>query len=91
MLLGVDADPAAALGAAQRRFLDRIGVRVLRLVADSGEVAGAGALQDSDGVYCHWLAQLGPPAVLVRPDFYVFGAGPAPALIDALQASLHAA
>lgn len=93
VLLGVDADPATALSAAQRQFLDRIGARVLRVVAgagaDSDAQAGAGALQDSDGVYRQWLGQLRQPAVLVRPDFYVFGAGTAPALVDALQDSLQ--
>ena len=92
VLLGVDADPAAALSAAQRQFLDRIGARVLRLVAGAGadgDAQGdAGTLQDSAGVDRQWLAQLGTPAVLVWPDFYVFGAGAAPALVEALKASL---
>lgn len=94
VLLGVDADPAPALSDAQRQFLGRIGARVLRVVADVGADTGAegdaGALHDSDGEYRRWLAQLGTPAVLVRPDFYVFGAGTATALVDALQASLQA-
>lgn len=95
VLLGVGDDPAAALSAAWRPFLDFIGARVLGQVADFDADAGrdcdASTLHDSDGEYRQWLAQLGAPAVLVRPDFYVFGAGAAPALVDALQASLSGA
>ena len=95
VLLEVGDDPAAALSAAQRQFLDRIGARVLGLVADfdagAGRDCAASALHDSDGEYRQWLAQLGRPAVRVRPDFHGFGAGAAPALVDALQASLSGA
>jgi 2-polyprenyl-6-methoxyphenol hydroxylase-like FAD-dependent oxidoreductase len=65
--------PAAALGGvtgAQRGELAALGTRVVAF----GEVPGAGTVVDADGTNASWLADHGAQAVLVRPDFYVFGA-----------------
>jgi hypothetical protein len=35
---------------------------------------GADTVVDVDGTYAAWLAQCAARAVLVRPDFYVYGA-----------------
>jgi 2-polyprenyl-6-methoxyphenol hydroxylase-like FAD-dependent oxidoreductase len=80
LLLGLDHDPAAALTAAQRAFVSRLEVRCIAIGAPGG-------IEDIDGAYRAWFAELGAPAVLVRPDFYVFGAGEAAALIAALAAN----
>jgi 2-polyprenyl-6-methoxyphenol hydroxylase-like FAD-dependent oxidoreductase len=80
VLLGLDHDPAAALTAEQRKFLLHVGGKAFGI--------GAGmALADVDGSYREWFAALGTRAVLVRPDFYVFGAGEAPDLVAAFSAS----
>ncbi|WP_214405719.1 bifunctional 3-(3-hydroxy-phenyl)propionate/3-hydroxycinnamic acid hydroxylase [Pseudonocardia lacus] len=59
--------------------LAAIDVRVVRLGADAADV---------DGTYREWLAELGAVAVVVRPDFYVFGtaadAAALPGLVDDL-------
>jgi len=65
--------PAAALGGvtgAQRGELAALGTRVVAL----GETPRAGTVVDADGTYASWLAGYGAQAVLVRPDFYAFGA-----------------
>jgi hypothetical protein len=42
---------------------------------------------DIDGDYTRWFRELSADVVVIRPDFYVFGAGAAtdlPGLVDAL-------
>ncbi len=56
------------------------------------EQARGGAVVDTEGTYTAYLNGIGARAVLVRPDFYVFG-GTAdtegtPALVDALRDAL---
>ena len=80
LLLGLDHDPAAALTAEQRAFVSRLRVRCIAIGLPDG-------ILDIDGAYHTWFAGLGVPAVLVRPDFYMFGAGEASALVAALAAS----
>ncbi len=80
VLLGLDHDPGAELSRDQHRFLERIGAQTVSV----GEPAD---LIDLDGAYRRWFATLGHRAVLIRPDFYVFGAGEARELVTALAAS----
>ena len=50
-----------------------------------------GDTEDLDGVYGGWFDRLGAGAVLVRPDFYVFGtssAEDANTLLRAVQSAL---
>jgi 2-polyprenyl-6-methoxyphenol hydroxylase-like FAD-dependent oxidoreductase len=84
--------PAAALSGvsgAQRGELAALGTRVVAL----GETPGAGTVVDADGTYTSWLADCGAQAVLVRPDFYAFGAVTAdltaPDLVDQYLACLR--
>jgi 2-polyprenyl-6-methoxyphenol hydroxylase-like FAD-dependent oxidoreductase len=58
------AGSAAALRAAG------VGVHAL---SPAGGAATPGALHDVDGTYHRWLAGHGAAAVVVRPDFYVYG------------------
>ncbi|MET8979370.1 bifunctional 3-(3-hydroxy-phenyl)propionate/3-hydroxycinnamic acid hydroxylase [Streptomyces sp. NPDC004539] len=54
---------------------------------------GAGRVVDVTGAYTAWLTRLGAVAVLIRPDFYVYGAAvdarDLTALLDHLGAALH--
>jgi 2-polyprenyl-6-methoxyphenol hydroxylase-like FAD-dependent oxidoreductase len=86
LLLGLDHDPAAALTPEQRAFLSRLGGRTIG-IASPGASGVPGGVADVDGSYRAWFAELGARAVLVRPDFYVFGAGEAADLVAALAAS----
>jgi 3-(3-hydroxy-phenyl)propionate hydroxylase len=61
LLNGLDKTKTAALSA--------LGISIATL---SKEGPGKPVL-DADGTYREWLDQLGSRAVLVRPDFYVYG------------------
>ena len=52
-----------------REALERLG----GVVAVLGDATSAGDIVDLDGAYGAWLDELGADAVLVRPDFYLFG------------------
>ncbi len=62
--------PSPALGGSERDAIRALG----GVVADFGP---EGDTVDLDGVYAAWFDRLGVEAVLVRPDFYVFGASSA--------------
>ncbi|AFT88405.1 bifunctional 3-(3-hydroxy-phenyl)propionate/3-hydroxycinnamic acid hydroxylase MhpA [Paraburkholderia phenoliruptrix] len=80
VLIGHGHDPSATLTAEQRQFLARIGATAIG-------IGGSCAARDVDGTYARWFQQLGTTAVLVRPDFYVFGSGDAPVLVSDLMAA----
>ncbi|MFF4754504.1 bifunctional 3-(3-hydroxy-phenyl)propionate/3-hydroxycinnamic acid hydroxylase MhpA [Streptomyces sp. NPDC002514] len=85
------------LDADRLRTLADLGVRAVRLVvAGHTDVPGEeGAVRDQDGTYLALLAPAGATALIVRPDFYVYGAAADAAelalLVDELSAQLAAA
>jgi 3-(3-hydroxy-phenyl)propionate hydroxylase len=86
-LLAVDADPLEHVGDPQKAILDAIGARCFRLSAEPR----AGALIDVTGTLRGFLEGYGAEVVLIRPDFYVFGAGSLeqlPALVEDLAEQL---
>ncbi|MCO8302425.1 bifunctional 3-(3-hydroxy-phenyl)propionate/3-hydroxycinnamic acid hydroxylase [Streptomyces sp. RKCA744] len=88
-------DVARALDARQLAFLESVGTRLVRVVPADTPTAGLGPrdVVDVEGRYLPYLAELGALAVLVRPDFYVFGIAPdregLPALVDDLAGQLR--
>lgn len=74
----------------QREFFDSIGAHVLRLAQD--ETVDGDAFVDLEGYYASWFEKNGCEAVLVLPDFYIFGAvrrlEEVPDLVADLQAQL---
>lgn len=72
----------AALDAPTREAMRRAGV----VVADFGP---QGDTIDLDGTYATWFDGLAAEAVLVRPDFYVFGTSPV-SQVASLLAEVHA-
>jgi len=54
--------------------LRRAGVRVVALADDPAGHPEATVVADVDGTYRRWFGEQGWSAVVVRPDFYVFGA-----------------
>ncbi len=86
-LVAATGDPLQELDERDRALLDALGTHVVSL--DPG--AGCGR-RDADGRLTGWLREHGAHAVLVRPDFYVFGsatdATDLPALIDDLRDQL---
>ena len=97
-MLACAEDPAAALDAGRRAFLDAIGARVLHVLpadADAAAAAGPGPAEqviDVDGGYLAQLSAAGHVAALVRPDHYLFGGTAStaelPGLVDDLRRQL---
>ncbi|WP_405854106.1 bifunctional 3-(3-hydroxy-phenyl)propionate/3-hydroxycinnamic acid hydroxylase [Streptomyces sp. NBC_01515] len=82
----------ADLDEEQSAFLTALGTHVVRLLPEDGEPQG-GAVADVGGVYRAFLARHRTDAVLVRPDYHVYGAASglgAAALVDDLRAHLGA-
>jgi 2-polyprenyl-6-methoxyphenol hydroxylase-like FAD-dependent oxidoreductase len=78
------ADPAVVAGLGPiAAALERAGVRVVALSAQ-------GPVADVDGTYQRWFAEYDWSAVIVRPDFYVFGAaGPAAGALAGASAGVE--
>ena len=75
-LLILAREPRPFLGTRAQEVVERLSV----VVADFGP---DGNTVDLEGEYRSWFARLGAEAVLVRPDFYIFGTG-AVAEVEAL-------
>ncbi|HEX4188626.1 MAG TPA: bifunctional 3-(3-hydroxy-phenyl)propionate/3-hydroxycinnamic acid hydroxylase [Solirubrobacteraceae bacterium] len=87
-LIVAGGDPLAALDAERRRLVELLDVRVATLDADAPQ-----GVRDLDGRLTGWLSAHQAHAVIVRPDFYVFGSAAAaeelPGLLDDLTSQLH--
>jgi 2-polyprenyl-6-methoxyphenol hydroxylase-like FAD-dependent oxidoreductase len=68
VLLAAEGDARSALGDDQLELLDRLGASFASL-----DPSAPGGVRDLDGRLGGWLRQSGVAAVLVRPDFHVFG------------------
>ena len=81
-------DPLDGLDTASRALLDTLDATVASLSPDAPQ-----GVRDLDGRLTTWLAEHGAHAVLVRPDFYVFGsvasADALPQLLDDLRSQLY--
>jgi 2-polyprenyl-6-methoxyphenol hydroxylase-like FAD-dependent oxidoreductase len=86
-LLAAAGDPLDSLSPKERDVLETLDATVSSL-----DFAGPGGVTDIDGRLTDWLGRHGAHAVLVRPDFYVFGSAASPAglpsLIDDLRERL---
>jgi 2-polyprenyl-6-methoxyphenol hydroxylase-like FAD-dependent oxidoreductase len=84
VLIAVNEVPQTRLTAEQLAALEAVGTRMVTL--------GGDAALDVDGVLSAWLEEHGAAAVLIRPDYYVFGAvssvGDLPRLVDDLLAQI---
>lgn len=87
-LIALGGDPLAELSSDQRALIDMLDARVASL--DPTAPAG---VHDVDGRITAWLSDHGAYAVLVRPDFYVFGSAGSPQelsdLLDDLRSQLQ--
>ena len=87
-LIVADGDPFEHLSHRQRTLLHTLDATVASL-----DPAAPHGVHDCDGRLTAWLSQHNAHAVLVRPDFYVFGAAASahavPALLDDLRTQLN--
>jgi 2-polyprenyl-6-methoxyphenol hydroxylase-like FAD-dependent oxidoreductase len=79
-LIAADGDPLDELGEVERDVLRALDVTV----------ASLDTVRDADGRLTEWLRRHGAHAVLVRPDFYVFGSTPSRAGLPELVGDLRA-
>jgi 2-polyprenyl-6-methoxyphenol hydroxylase-like FAD-dependent oxidoreductase len=93
------ADLSPVLNEAWRASLRRLGVRVVRLTGPGAAAGPPGQDQvdqvdqvavDVDGFYRRWLRAAGYEVIVVRPDFYFFGAAADAAQLPALLHELFA-
>ena len=87
-LITAGQDPAGALSATDLDFVASLG-HVVRLAPAGTTGAGPGAAIDVDDAYLPHLADAGVAAVIVRPDFYVYGGVPDLADLPRLVADLR--
>ena len=73
MLVAKNAAVESELGDKQRAFLDALGAKRV-LVAVAGAQAGPSAWIDLDSKFIPYMEQHNIEAMLVRPDFYLYGA-----------------
>jgi hypothetical protein len=87
-LIVADGDPFEHLSDPRRALLDTLDATVATL-----DPAAPLGVRDCDGRLTAWLSEHNAHAVLVRPDFYVFGGAATPhdlpALLDDLRTQLH--
>jgi 2-polyprenyl-6-methoxyphenol hydroxylase-like FAD-dependent oxidoreductase/catechol 2,3-dioxygenase-like lactoylglutathione lyase family enzyme len=84
-LVVASGDPRTALAVEQRTLLDALDATVVSLDPHAPD-----GIRDLDRRLTAWLQAHDTYAVLVRPDFYVFGSAASPAELPALLDDLHA-
>jgi flavoprotein hydroxylase len=85
-------DPEQLCDASSLTVLAGLGTRVVRILAPgtAPERAGGHEVVDVDGVYYTYLEQARASALLVRPDFYIFGSiADQPGLASAVRELQH--
>ena len=90
VVMAVDADPSSVLNETQLAFLDLIAARLVQV--SSAYKPGPEVVADLRGTYTRWFRQRGLRAVVMRPDYYVFGTADSlddlPAVVDSLRCQL---
>src|SRR6201996_4632596 len=91
-VVAVGSDVSLELNDAELASLGRLEAHVVRFApsgASVADVAGdAEVLVDADRVYLPWMASAGYEAVVIRPDYYVFGGVASAADLSALLEEL---
>lgn len=84
-------DPACLADSDLLGYLRGLGARLIRVVPsdDRGDRHSCLTVRDTEQVYLPWLESMRAAAVLVRPDYYLFGAGRDRSEVTALVAGLR--
>ena len=87
-LIVAEGDPLERLDSEERALVGTLQMTMASLQPDAPQ-----GVRDLDGRLTAWLDEQGAYAVVVRPDFYVFGSAASPeelpALLDDLRSQLH--
>jgi 2-polyprenyl-6-methoxyphenol hydroxylase-like FAD-dependent oxidoreductase len=86
VVVSLESDPEANLAASARTALKRLGVRYVAL----GQIDSPHRLTDLDGRFVPFMAQQRWTAMIIRPDFYVYGGVSDVATLDGLVTELLA-
>jgi 2-polyprenyl-6-methoxyphenol hydroxylase-like FAD-dependent oxidoreductase len=73
-IIALDADPEKYLDAISQAALARIGGQTIGITYDAGKTQPGRILLDVSGKYRRFFDEHGVKAIVVRPDYYVFGA-----------------
>lgn len=91
VVISPSANPRDVLDTGQLAFLDNLGAHLVKVVPE-GE-SGGEAVVDLQGKYAEWFEEAAAEAIVIRPDFYVYGAvtnlSRLPELIDTLRGALR--
>jgi FAD binding domain len=86
VVVSLESDPEASLAASSRTALERVGVRYVAL----GQIDSPHRLTDLDGRFVPFMAHRRWTAMIIRPDFYVYGGVSDVATLDGLVTELLA-
>ena len=90
-VIGWNVDPLSVLDDGQVSFLCQIGAHAVS--AGAAYKPGGHMVADLHGVYARWFEKNNAQAIVIRPDYYVFGgvpyAGQLPHLVDDLRRQLR--
>lgn len=90
VVLSPVADPRDVLDEEQLAFLDDIGAHPVRVTSEGA--SGDETIVDLEGRYANWFEEAGVEAIVVRPDFYVYGTARTmeelPRLVSSLRSAL---
>lgn len=87
-IIALDADPEQHLDAVSQAALARIGAQTVGITADADKTVPGRVLFDVSGKYRQFFDEHGVKAILVRPDYYVFGAVKTLSALSGLVANL---
>jgi 2-polyprenyl-6-methoxyphenol hydroxylase-like FAD-dependent oxidoreductase len=91
-VIALDADPELYLDAGSRAVLARIGAQTIGVTCDESRLVAGRVLYDVSGKYRAFFDEHDAKAIIVRPDYYVFGAvsglSGLPALVAMLDSGL---
>ncbi|MFM0341857.1 bifunctional 3-(3-hydroxy-phenyl)propionate/3-hydroxycinnamic acid hydroxylase MhpA [Paraburkholderia fungorum] len=87
-IIALDADPEQFVDAASQAALARIGGQTIGITGDASRAVPGRILFDVSGKYRQFFDEHGVKAIIVRPDYYVFGTVRALTDLTALVANL---
>jgi len=92
-VIALDADPDAYLDEPSRTMLARIGAQAIGITHDKALAIPGRVLWDVSGKYEAFFVEHAAKAIIVRPDYYVFGSASSleelPALVGMLGSGLN--